>query len=225
MDQSLNKMSLTTLTDKCTREMGKYRHKEVYNDQFCLEIFRRAMMQQEDGAWTVLINHFSENVRLWIWRHPCRQAALCYETEQNYIDETFRRFWQAVSDKKEKFSTLAGALSYLHMCLNCAIMDTLRAFAKPKEESIFAEDLDEPTSEDQYHEYDLWEVIQELLPNEREKRVAYLLFHCNLKPREIVQFCPDEFTSAEEIHRLKRNIVDRVLRNASKIRWKLSGDN
>ena len=228
MDQPLRKMSLTTLTDNCTREIGKYRHKEPYNDQFCLEIFRRAMMQQEDGAWTVLINHFSENVRLWMWRHPYRQAALRYEAEQSYIDEAFRRFWQAVNNREQMFLTLASALKFLHLCLNSAIMDTLRTFARPKEESMSAYDyggLDEPASEDQYNEDDLWEVIKELLPSERERRVAYLLFPCNLKPREIVRYCSDEFASEEEIYRLKRNIVDRISRNIDKIRWKLNGDN
>jgi hypothetical protein len=53
--------------------------------------------------------------------------------------------------------------------------------------------------------------------------VAYLLFHCNLKPREIVRRCPDEFKDEEEIYRLKRNIMERILRNRSKIRWQLDG--
>ena len=54
------------------------------------------------------------------------------------------------------------------------------------------------------------------------RRVAYLHFHCNLEPREIVRLCPDEFKNEDEVYRLKRNIMERVLRNADKIRWRLS---
>jgi len=224
MDKSLSEMSLAALTQCCTQELAKYRRKEPSNDIYCLEIFRRAVMQRDNEAWTILRALFSESVKLWIARHPYREAALRHEPENNYIDDTFRRFWQAVSDQQLAFSTLAGALSYLHLCLNCAIMDTLRAFSRPREERI--PDYghpDEPLVEDRYNENELWETIKSILPGAREQRVAYLLFHCNLKPREIVRYCPGEFSGEEEIYRLKRNIMERIQRNIGKIRWKLDG--
>ncbi len=70
--------------------------------------------------------------------------------------------------------------------------------------------------EDSYQENELWEVIEGLLSGEKEKRVAYLHFHCNLKPREIMRYCPGEFSSEGEIYRLKRNIMERILRNVDK---------
>ena len=69
---------------------------------------------------------------------------------------------------------------------------------------------------------DLWEVIQNLIPDEREQRLTYLIFHCGLKPREIVRFCPKEFSEVQEIYRLRRNIVEQLLRNADYIRWRLN---
>ena len=42
-------MSLTALADRCMREIEKYRHKEPYNDQYCLEIFHRAMVKHDHG--------------------------------------------------------------------------------------------------------------------------------------------------------------------------------
>jgi hypothetical protein len=40
---------------------------------------------------------------------------------------------------------------------------------------------------------------------------------------EIIRYFPDEFRSEEEIYRLKRNIMERLMRNIDKIRWRLSG--
>jgi hypothetical protein len=37
-----------------------------------------------------------------------------------------------------------------------------------------------------------------------------------------MRFCPGEFKSEEEIYRLKRNVMERILRNVDKIRWRLS---
>jgi len=220
-------MSLTDLAQYCTSEMNKYRCKEPSDDQYCLEVFRRAVVLRENDAWVVLQRQFGENVRIWFGRHPCRQAALRLDGEQSYIDDAFRRFWQAVSEQQLAFHTLASALSYLHLCLNCAIMDALRAYSRPKEEPIpdYGQgDMDEPSVEESYQEGELWEIIEALLPGEKEKRMAFLHFHCNLKPREIIRYCPGEFSNEDEIYRLKRNIMERILRNADKIRWRLSGD-
>ncbi len=225
--ESASEMSLTDLATYCTCEMNKYCRKEPSNDQYCLEIFRRAVVLPQSDAWAVLQRQFGERARIWLRRHPNRDAALRHDEEQSYIDDAFRRFWQAGSEQKLTFHTLASALSYLHLCLNCAITDALRACSRPKEEPIpdyGQSDIDEPLVQESYQENELWEVIERLLPGEKEKRVAYLHFHCNLKPREIIRYCPGEFSSEAEIYRLKRNVMERLLRNADQIRWRLSGD-
>jgi hypothetical protein len=224
IETMLKEMSLNTLTEYCAREMVKYRHKEECDDSYSLEIFRRAVMLCDNDAWIALQRQFNDNVRGWLGIHSHRALALRYEREQTYIDDTFRRFWQAVRDQSLAFTTIGAVLSYLRLCLHCAIMDTLRSFARANIESIPAYGHpDEPQVEDHYHEDELWETIKSILPSEREQRVAYLHFHCNLKPREIVRYCPGEFQGEEEVYRLKRNVMDRILRNADKIRWRLDG--
>lgn len=223
MEKPLGEMSLKALIECGTREIRKYHRREPSNDGYCLEILRRAVVLNDHEAWAALQTLLNESVRLWFARHPHHEIALRYEpVERNYIDDTFRRFWQAISDKNWTFSTVAGAMSYLHLCLNAAVMDILRAYARPREERIpDAGSPGEPLVEDSYDEGELWEAVKSLLPDKRERRLAFLLFHCNLKPREIVRYCPGEFRDETEIYRLKRNILDRILRNREKIRWRL----
>lgn len=225
IDKPLGEMSLVSLSECAVREMSKYRRREACDDRYCLEIIRRAAVLRDNGAWIILQRQFSDNIRMWLSGHSYREVALRYETEQTYIDDAFRRFWQAVSEQALMFNTIASALSYLRLCLHCAIMDTLRAYARANVERI--PDYghpDEPQVEDTYHEDELWETINAVLSGDRERRVAFLHFHCNLKPRQIMRFCPGEFKSEEEIYRLKRNIMERILRNADKIRWRLNGN-
>jgi len=225
MDQPLGEMSLMMLAEYCAQEIHKYRHNEPSDERYGLEIFRRATVLHDHEAWATMQCQFTENVRFWLARHACRDAALRHESEQDYIDHAFQRFWQAVSDQRLTFASLASALRYLRLCLHCAVMDTLRGYAHARLESLPEPGHpNEPQVEDRYNESELWETINNLLTNERERRVAYLHFHCNLKPREIMRYCPNEFTSEEEIYRLKRNIMERILRNIDKIRWRL-GDN
>jgi hypothetical protein len=156
-------------------------------------------------------------------RHPNRDAAFLFDSEENYIAQAFERFWLATACHEQvAFSTLAGALRYLRACLNGAVLDALRTYSRPKEVP-----LPDPNEPNELFVYDndesseLWEAIQDMLPNEREQRAAYLLFHCGLKPREIVQFCAREFSDIREIYHLRRNIVERLARNADRIRWRL----
>lgn len=67
----------------------------------------------------------------------------------------------------------------------------------------------------------LWEAIQSLLPDEHERRTAYLLYYCGLKPREILSRCPNEFNDVQEIYRLNHNLLDRLRRNKDRLRWLL----
>ena len=123
-----------------------------------------------------------------------------------------------------EFNTLAGALRFLHTCLNSDIIDTLRAQMRPEEmplpEPGFPE---EPTADEPDDSHERWEILKRFLPNEREQRLAYLLYYCGLKPRQIVQFLPQEFDDVHEIFRLTRNILDRLKRNKDRLRW-LLGD-
>jgi hypothetical protein len=65
--------------------------------------------------------------------------------------------------------------------------------------------------------WEVWNTLKTILPNPSEQRVAYLLFHCGLKPREIVRFCPQEFSDVQEIYRLRYNIMERLLCNADSL--------
>lgn len=56
----------------------------------------------------------------------------------------------------------------------------------------------------------LWKSMQEILPDIHMQRLAYLLFNCGLKPREIINACPQEFDNLQEIYRLHRDILERV---------------
>jgi len=60
---------------------------------------------------------------------------------------------------------------------------------------------------------DIWETLKSTLPNVREQRLAFLLFNCGLKPREIVSHCPQEFCDVQEIYHLRRNIIEQFMHN------------
>src|SRR5437763_723729 len=76
--------------------------------------------------------------------------------------------------------------------------------------------------EDNFESNEVWDNLKKVLPNRIEQRLAYLLFHCGLKPREIMHFCPQEFRDVHDIYRLRNNIMNRLHRNADHLHWRLS---
>ncbi len=217
-------MGLPELAAQCLRELGNYRRGEPCTDAYGLELLRRATFQDNQEAWAWVQHCFGEMVRGWLRRHPQREVACRLESEENYVAQTFERFWQATAfNQRVEFSTLAAALQYLRASLNGAILDMLRAYARPREVSLPGPgEPGEPLVEDSSDNSEVRDILQMILSNPREQQLAYLLFHCGLKPREIVRFCSQEWSDVQEIYRLRHNIMERLVRNADHLRWQLS---
>jgi hypothetical protein len=225
MDRTLSETNLSTLADRCTNELYRHRRRELADDRFCLEILRRAIVQRVDQAWSMVQRCFSEVVRIWVRSHSSSDIALLRDTEENYIAQTFSRFWYAVRDQRLEFTTLNGALSYLHATLNGIIMDTVRVHFRSAEVPLPEPGFPgEPFADDPQDGHLLWETIQSLLPDETERRVAYLLYYCGFKPREIARRFPGEFSDVKEIYHLNQNIIDRLRRNRDRLHWLLSNE-
>src|SRR5260221_9677452 len=159
--------------------------------------------------------------------HPHGLSTSRHQSKENYVADPFVRVWQPSMRSRLEFDTLAAALNYLKISLQGAVIDKLRAYSRPREVPLpdpgsdtYA--VEEPASEDEYGSYELWEIVKSLLPNKRERRLAYLMYVDGLKPREIIHFCANEFSDIQEVYRLTRNIVERLMRHRDHIRWRMS---
>jgi hypothetical protein len=206
-------MSLPVLAAQCLRELDNYRRGEPCTDAYGLELLRRATIQDNQEAWMWVQHCFGGMVRRWLRRHPQREVTCRLESEDHYVAQTFERFWQATAfNQQVEFSTLTAALQYLRASLNGAILDILRANERSGDAPL--PEPGEPRVEDSTDSSEVWESLQAILSNTREQRLAYLLFHCGLGPREIVRFCPQAWSDIQEIYRLRRNIMKRFLLKA-----------
>jgi hypothetical protein len=221
MDEAVGEMKPTTLTDVSTHEMQQHWWKEALDDRHALDILHRALVEQKDEAWSKMQHCFSESIRKWIRSHPSRDVALLRDSEENYIAQTFSRFWYAVHDQQLEFTTVYAALRYLHATLKGIIMDTLRFHLRLRSRGVPLSEsgcYQEPSVEDSMDGQSIWKSIESLLCDERERRLAYLLYYCGLKPRDIVVRCSQEFDDVKEIYRLNHNVIERLRRNRDRLR-------
>ncbi len=217
-------ISLPVLAALCVRELNTYRRGEPCPDTYGVELIRRATLLGDQEAWVWVQHCYGGVVLYWLRRHPKRAHACRLESEEYYVAQAFERFWQATaSNQRVEFTTLAAALHSLRASLNGAILDMLRVDARPRESTRpVPAGPGEPHMEDVTSSSEVWDILKTVLANPREVRLAYLLFHCGLKPREIVHFCPQEFDDVHEVYGLRRAIMERVFRNADLLRWQLS---
>lgn len=221
MHEALSHMNLTTLANLCIDEITQCRSRETVNGCYCIELLRRATVEQTDQAWSLLQQCFSEPIRIWIRSHPSRTVALLYDSEENLIAQTFSRFWFAMHEQHREFTRLSSALCYLRATLNGVLIDTVRSHLRMQLREVSLPEggcSAEPTAEEPIDGQNVWKSIESLLVDERERRIAYLLYFCGLKPREIVIRCAEEFDDVKEIYRLSHNIVERLRRNRDRLR-------
>jgi hypothetical protein len=215
-DEHLRKMSLASLAKQCKREINAAHRGKTHNDQYWVELLRRATAQRDGAARRVMLHHLGQVVRAWIGCHPSRDIAFQLESETYYVAQTCERFWQAIIQQELAINRLSGipeALRYVRACLNGVILDTLRG-ANAYSTGI---SLPGPTGsgelvgKGQEDSRAVWESICEMLPNEREQRVAYLLFQCGLRPGDIVRLFAQEFSDLQEISRVRHTVIKRLL--------------
>ncbi len=172
-----------------------------------LEVLRRASTQGDLQAWATFQQGLEETVLIWLHDHPGSQAACRLHGERHFVAQAFERFWHFVVQEQVTCETLYEVLLYLRASLNGAILDALRVSSGPRGVSSSRPDVEEHLDSNE-----VWDRLQALLSSERERRLAYLLYHCGLTPAEIVRGSPQEWSDVQEVARLRRIILARLMR-------------
>ena len=206
-DFALSAMSLTVLTEYCVSEIKRYRNGETQHDTYFVELLRRATLQGNQDAWEMVKHCLSVVVREWLVDHPKRGVWYQSGSEEEYLAEVFARFYEATVERHVEIDQLSIALRYLQACLNSTLLDKRRDPTPLPEIPIWERITSGELAVVDLASDELWEMLRNMLPNTREQRLAYLLFHYALKPKEIVQLFPGEFQDVQEMNVLRASII------------------
>jgi RNA polymerase sigma factor (sigma-70 family) len=224
-EMNLQSMSLNDLAQQCAQETILYFKSRVNDTRYCFELFRRAIAERDGLAWDVIITQYRPLVAKWVnrWADKHPDFPLAREEAEDFIAETFKRFWSHFTPAKfGKSQELEDVLKYLKMCVNSAILDIwrkmrLRQFDQKSE----GEDEDEargpaepgPTPEESLQKGEIWKFIKIRLKDEKEHIVVHASFFLGLSPREIIFEFPNVFRNIEEIYQCKANVLARLGRD------------
>jgi RNA polymerase sigma factor (sigma-70 family) len=214
----LDALTVDELSGHCREQTARYFRAEPSRDEYCFELFRRAIVRRSDEAWAAVYRQYSTFVRRWLGDKMDPDEA---------VSAAFERFWQALNQEKfGRFTSLSAVLGYLKMCVRTVAIDHGRAVQAQvatqqvtAAETLPAEDDVERSVVEQIDGAALWDRICATLQDERATRVLYLSYAVDLGPQEICKRYPLMFPNAQAVYQAKRNALDRMRRSGVLRSW------
>lgn len=207
----------------CGQETARFYNRQAHDPRYCAELFRRAAVERDQGAWAIVYAQYQPLVTGWVQRHPAYPAA--GEEAAYFVNRAFEKLWSAMTPQKfARFPDLKSILRYLQMCVNSAIVDHARAAelaelelaagvgaapghggaqTREMESQAIAQDL----------QGGLWGYLDERLKDERERVVLHGCYVLDLRPRQLCDQYPRLFHDVGEVYRVKQNILARLRRD------------
>jgi len=232
--QNLRLLDVDQLADECADHTERFLNRLDYDSGYCYELFRRAIVDQNDDAWKKIYQQYQGLVARWVRSHPKLPAA--GEQVEYLVNCVFEKMWSSVDAAKfAQFDNLKGLLRYLQTCVHSVIMDHYR---EQLIETVSLEHCSQLPSPDlsiietrvaeRAERRRLWQIMIEEAHSKKEAIVLKLSFLYGLKPAQIYAEHRDLFESVREVYQIKRNCLNRLRRSPAmkrlrKLRGKDSG--
>jgi hypothetical protein len=221
---SLAGLPIDALATRCAEETEKFSRRQPAANEFCFELFRRALAEGVEEAFTRIYQVYERLVLNWVYRNPRFQKT--GENAEYFVNSAYSKFYFAVRGPKfERFDTVSALLMYLKLCVQTAIAQYMRDHQK--QTPISTDDPDNPIdAPDPQQEKslgrevdaaELWVVVCRLLPAPEDQVLARLVFTLDMKPAEIMAAYPGRWANEREIS-VALYRIRRLLRRDPEIR-------
>ena len=218
---NFSRVSVTDLARSCSEETNKFLKQVASDDCFCLELFRRGIVDRNEDAWGSIYQQYAPLVLTWVTQHQSATPILGQEGSAPLVNAAFAKFSQALTPAKmANFDSLAAILKYLKMCVHSVVADEVRSRKTQQFEETLDTITQEPASDDPAEDVvsnmaaqNLWQIIEEELHGEDERVVIYQAYIQGMKPSEICLRYRQLFPTVDDVYRVKRNVLERLRRS------------
>lgn len=216
---SLRSLTLSGVAQRCAEESDHFFHRRDHDPRFCFELFRRAIEERNEGAWSFLCDQYRPLVAGWVKRNEAFFGSK--EGVSYFVNGAFAKMWSAVTPKKfADFDDLKSLLRYLQLCVSSVIMDHVRSVDYHERLEDLPPNVEEATGIGveqralaRAERDNFWQAISARLKDEQERLVVYYSYLVGFKPSQILEHRPDAFADVREIYRTKENVLARLRRD------------
>ena len=224
MMQKLECLPLEEVVRACEHEAQEYRSQHSTTDLFRLELFRRAICQQDQAAWQEIYALYASLVCSWIWRYARGTTWLDQEEAASLANVAFAKLARNLTASKfENFASIGAILGYFKLVVHSVVADE-RAFRDSLRDQQAetagllslsyrgAEDLASIVASNEDARLLLQDIFA-CLKGERERAYVIYAYLYGMKPQQIVQHSSRLFPSVRDVYRVRANIQDRLRRS------------
>ena len=123
----LRSLTLAGIAHRCTQETDLFFQRRSYDPQYCFELFRRALEDEEASAWLAIDQQYRQLILR--WGCDCAPDLPRAEVEQA-VTATLPKFWQSLTRSTEpltrRFTHVGAVLKYLKQCTVSVLLDYKR---------------------------------------------------------------------------------------------------
>lgn len=235
----LSCLPLAELVTRCQDQTLAYlRTRELGDDRYCLELFRRAVQDDDQRAWAFIYTFYSTEEFLgdhyllkWVrsWLHGRYGAAIrTFHTEEEMVQEVWLRFMRSEAARNFTFSDMRHLMAYLRRLVNNYALDLARRKAPDivehdgaREVDYFDEVLRSIPDDSQGMDHMitsqedidrlLREIIGAIVTTEPELLVFRGYFLDELPPRKLYELYPNMFARGE-VETIRTRLIRRLRR-------------
>ncbi len=226
-DAHLQLLSLDEIAARCAAETQRYlQHALSHDVRFCYELFRRALVENNQDAYTQLCRCYADLVARWVRRRL--RFAFTDQDVEACVNWAFASMFRSLARPGAfaRFTALERLLSYLRSCAYSAAETENRSVYV--QETELAEDIPAATGDDLLDPIlqaaqaeTVRRLVDAILKDDRERTVYEAYFSLRLPPRTIYEMYPALFRDVQDVHRVKQVMLERISRSLHKARQEL----
>lgn len=224
----LKSESLDEIIRRCGAEAQRSRTEEL---GYCFELFRRALEEQVQPAWSAIESQYGRLILKWIYDSSSGGMLEAEEVEALKF-QALEKFWRTLTRRPmhlaSRFEHVGALLRYLQQCAVTTLLDRRRkeqrlrrlqdrleqeqaldAFRPGVSQSV----LEQVAVEERLNLVRSW--VQANVSDAQELLVLRLSFEADLSPAEIAAHYPDDFQDVQDVRRVKERVLKRAKRSLS----------
>lgn len=206
---TIERFPLDSLIEQCADNTTRYLRKAAHDTRYCMELFRRGLVEGVDDALEHLRLIYEPLLLRWVYSHPLFPKT--GEVAAYFSSEAFIKSYRALQGPRFfNFPSLSHIVKYMKSCVHTAIVQYMR---DQRPDDLLPENFDTPDSKDQTTRIEarqLWEHITSLMEDDHERLLAHCTFVLDMKPREICRqystIWPDERSVTILLYRLRQRL-------------------
>jgi len=215
-------MSVEALALECAQQSNSFRRSSSYNDAFCLELFRRAIVLKNQDAWSAIYVQFHKLVLSWV----CSRINCAEHAPDDIVHDAFVRFTRAFTSQQfRQHNQMKSVMAYLQRCAFAAAYDHNR---RVRRVDFITDSLDDDgvierlvTSSDTVEREIVqtiearwvWDRVLSHCQNEADRLVVRRIFVEGMKPDQVQRDHAGLFPSIQSVYQATRNLRDRLRRD------------